>query len=61
MGSDRIQGALNKRGLIHEHPAQQYGGIYRHEEYGEPGTGADTVSLRNLSLNLQTRTHSRGR
>ena len=59
MGPDRIQGALDKRGLIHEHPAQQYGGIYRHEEYGKFGTGVDTVSLHNLGRNLRAQVRRR--
>ena len=44
MGSNRIQGSLNQRGLVHEHPIVQHGGVYRHEEYGKFGPGTDTVS-----------------
>lgn len=44
MGPDRIQGAPDKRGLVHEHPAQQHGGIHRHEEHGELGASSNTVS-----------------
>ncbi|KAI9836474.1 MAG: hypothetical protein M1819_001506, partial [Sarea resinae] len=43
MGPDRIQRPSRVRRLVHEYPAREYGGVYRWEEYGEPGTGADTV------------------
>lgn len=44
MGPNRVQRASDKRGLLHEHPAQQYGGVHRYEEYGELRAGPDTVS-----------------
>lgn len=44
MGPDGVQGPVNKRGLIHEHPIVEHGGVYRWEELREPGAGVDTVS-----------------
>jgi hypothetical protein len=44
MGPDGVQRTPCKRGLIYEHPAQQYRRIHRPEEYGELGTSAHKVS-----------------
>jgi len=52
MGPDGVQGTPGKRGLVHEYPAQQYGGIHRPQEHRELGAGADTVSVNASVLTL---------
>jgi hypothetical protein len=45
VGRDRVQGPSCFRRSIHEHPAQQHGGIHQRTELGTAGTGADKVRI----------------